>query len=251
MGYDSDILVAVDTVMSMLGAKADVWGSVYNEYGDVLGMMETEDRVRYRRSTVLLKSVASAQMDMANTLASRNFRNGWDKSIDDPIDNIGDRFRQLSLSGRPVVVTERVGPAIEQELHEFLHDMDDNYSPALSMAEDLKKLVCLSAWMNKHWLCTPYSISIQRCDDASCCSTFKTQIHLRDIAIQRQPTPRIDPNRPGLFLRRNDALHRYRNQPTTLNDLSDLPSIYNTYKKVTEAHKVKTTRDVEVNNNIS
>ena len=75
LSYDSDILVAVDTVMSMLGAKADVWGGADNEYGAVLGMMETEDGVRYCRSTVLLESVASAHMDMAKTLASRNFWN--------------------------------------------------------------------------------------------------------------------------------------------------------------------------------
>ena len=78
--------------------------------------------------------------------------------MDYPINNIGDRFRQFSANGRPVVVTERVGPAIEQELHEILYGMDENYSPALSMAEDLKKLFFLSAWLDKHWLCTPYSI---------------------------------------------------------------------------------------------
>ena len=158
LSYDSDILVAVDTVMSMLGAKYYVWGGVENEDGDVLGMIETEDGDIYCRSTVLLESVASDQMDMAKTLASRNFWNEWDKSVDYPIKNIGDRFLQLSVSGRPVVVTERVGTAIEQELHEILHDMDENYSPALSMSEDLKNLVCLRAWLDKHWLCTPYII---------------------------------------------------------------------------------------------
>ena len=159
--------------MSMLVAKADVQGGVDNEDGAVLGIMETEDGVRYCRSTILLESVASAQMDMSKTLASRNFRNEWNKSINDPIKNIGDRFRQLSVSGRPVVVTENVGPAIEQEMHEILHGMDDNYSLALSMAEDLKKLVCLSAWLDKHWLCTPYSIFIQRCDDAIMFQSFQ------------------------------------------------------------------------------
>ena len=89
-----------------------MWGGVDNEYGAVLEMMETEDGVIYCRSTVWLESVASAQMDMAKTLASRNFRNEWDKSIDDPINNIGDKFFQLSVSKRPVVVNERVGPAI-------------------------------------------------------------------------------------------------------------------------------------------
>ena len=112
LGYDSDILVAFDTVMSILVAKAYLWGGVDNEYGAVLGIMETEYGVRYFRSTVLLESVASAQMDMAKTLTSRNFRNEWENSIDDPIHNIGDRFCQLSVSGRPVVVTEPVGTAI-------------------------------------------------------------------------------------------------------------------------------------------
>ena len=247
---DGYLLVAVDTVMSMLGEKADVWGGVDNEDVAVLRMMETEDGVKYCRSTALLESVSSAQMDMAKTLASRNFRNEWKNSIDDPIKNIGDRFCQLLVSGRLVVETERVGPAIEQELHEILHGMDDNYSPALSMAEDLKKLVCLSVWLDKPWLCTPYSISIQRCDDASCYIPFKAQTHMRAIVMQMQPTPRIDPNRPGLFLSHNDALNLLRNKPTTLNDLSDLPSMQNTDKKVIEACKVKTAKDVEVNNDL-
>ena len=89
-----------------------MWGGVYNEDGAVLVIMETEDGVRYFRSTVLMKSVDSSQMDMAKTLTSRNFRNEWENSIDDPIHNIGDRFCQLSVSGRPVVVTEPVGTAI-------------------------------------------------------------------------------------------------------------------------------------------
>ena len=68
LGYDSDILVAVDNVMSMLGAKADVWGGVDNKDGAVLEMMETEDGVIYCRSTVRLESVASAQTDIAPSL---------------------------------------------------------------------------------------------------------------------------------------------------------------------------------------
>ena len=73
---------------------------------------------------------------------------------------------------------------------------------------------------------------------------------MRAIVMQMQPTPRIDPNRPGLFLSHNDALNLLRNKPTTLNDLSDLPSMQNTDKKVIEACKVKTAKDVEVNNDL-
>ena len=95
-----------------------------------------------------------------------------------------------------------------------------------------------------------HTLSIQRFDDESYCSPFKTKIQLRDIAMQRQPTPRIDPNRPGLFLRRNDALHIYSNQPTTLNYMSDITSMHTTDNKVIEARKVNTARDVEVKNNL-
>ena len=84
----------------------------------------------------------------------------------------------------------------------------------------------------------------------SCFSPFKTQIHLWDIAMHRQPTPRFDPNRPGLFLCRNDALLIYSNHPTTLNDLPDLHSMQNTDKQVIEVHKVNTARDMEVNQNL-
>ena len=43
-------------------------------------------------------------------------------------------------------MTECVGPALEQEMHEILLGMDENYLPGLSKAEDLhKKLPVLNA----------------------------------------------------------------------------------------------------------
>lgn len=45
----------------------------------------------------------------------------------------------MKVSRRPVVVTERVGPALEQELYDILLGMDENYLPELSKAEDLHK----------------------------------------------------------------------------------------------------------------
>ena len=105
--------------MAMLGARASVWADDINEEGAVSGLMEKQDGVRHSHSTTLSGSVATAQHDQAEIVASRNFQCEWDQSIGDPISNIGHRFRHVKVSGRPVVVTERVGPALEKELHEF------------------------------------------------------------------------------------------------------------------------------------
>ena len=128
------------------------------------GLMETQDGVSHSHSTTLSGLVATAQRDQAEIVASRNFQPEWDQSIGDPISNIGHRFQQVKVSVRPVIVTELVGPALEQELHEILLGMDENYLPGFSKAEDLhKKLPVLNAWMAIHIVCTPLNFSIKKC----------------------------------------------------------------------------------------
>ena len=129
--------------------------------------------------------------------------------------------------------------------------MDENYLPRLSKAEDShKKLPVLNAWMAIHIVCTPYSFSIKKCDDASCCSPLRTPLEFCTIAIKRQPTPQNDPNRPGHFLRRGDALHLYGDDPASCENLSDLPKTTNSDKVLMEKRKARTARDVAVTNNL-
>ena len=58
----------------------------------------------------------------------------------------------------------------------------------------------------------------------SCCIPLCTPAQYRDLAMQRQPTPRLDPLRKGHFLQRRDALAGECVPVESLTDLTDLPS---------------------------
>ena len=231
--------------MGMLGERENVWGDDGDDQAAISGMMETVDGIRCSRSVDLPKSVASAKREEASKWASRDFREEWDKSMRVPIERIGERFRQLKVSGRPVVVTERVDGTIEQKLHAILLGMDSKYKEDLSRAEDLTKvLVVLDGWIKKHCVVTPYSFSIQKCSDRRCCPPFRTPAALCKLAMERQPTPREDQSRPGHFLEREDALRKYGNDPSSSVDLSDLPSMNTKKKELAERRKALTSRDI-------
>jgi hypothetical protein len=132
-------------------------------------------------------------------------------------------------------------------LHSILFKIDDKYDPSYRNAEDAKKMPALSAWMKKHALILPYSISIRKCNDVSCCGKLRSPVASRDLVMQRQPTPRIDTSntqRENHFLSRDQSLLLFANNASAESDLTDLPS-----KKVNdlkEANKVKATRDKEM-----
>ena len=69
----------------------------------------------------------------------------------------------------------------------------------------------------------------------------------RDLAMQRQPTPRLDninKNRMGHFLRRDDALRLFGDCPAALTNLDDLPS--KTIAEAAEGKKARTGRDADI-----
>ena len=126
--------------------------------------------------------------------------------------------------------------------------IDSQYKPELCKAEDLKKIKDISTWMDRHWVATLYSISMQMCDDESCCGKFRSpeEDGIRSLVMQRQPTQRIDPSRPGHFLSRKDALQLHGGDAKSLTDLSDLPSMNNEVKKASAAKKARDARDIAV-----
>ena len=63
-------------------------------------------------------------------------------------------------------------------------------------------------------------------------------------AMQRQPTPKKDPTRPGHFLRRKDALHLADNDTKALEDLCGLPSMNNEKLKKSAEWKALKAMDV-------
>jgi hypothetical protein len=74
---------------------------------------------------------------------------------------------------------------------------------------------------------TPYSFSIQKCGEKDCavCKPISTpEGEIRNIVMQRQPTPIQDPSRPGHFYPRVKALSKFKDDPASLLNLFDLPS---------------------------
>ena len=57
--------------------------------------------------------------------------------------------------------------------------------------------------------------------------------------MQRQPTPRADPNRKGHFLSRNEALSAYAGVEGALTNLEDLPSDKSEAKRFSESLKLR------------
>jgi len=110
--------------------------------------------------------------------------------------------------------------------------------------EHLKKVPKLVSYMDAHTTQTPYSFSIQKCDKVECCGNIRTPLDVRDLAMQRQPTPRLDPSRPGHFLCRDQALKEAPNHPNALTDLTDMPS--NVGDKDKKKLKAAKERDVSV-----
>lgn len=96
----------------------------------------------------------------------------------------------------------------------------------------------------------PYSLSVKKCDDASCYASLRTPLDFCATAVQRQPTPRNDPSRPGHFLRRGDALQLYGDNPALCAYFSDLPSMTNNDKMLMEKRKARTARDMAVTKNL-
>ena len=101
--------------------------------------------------------------------------------------------------------------------------------------------------MRKHALILPYSISIQKCNNVSCCGELRSPVAHRNLVMQRQPTPRIDTSNSqqgNHFLSRDHALRLFANNASAISDLTDLPS--KRVDELKEAQKMKATRDKEV-----
>ena len=71
---------------------------------------------------------------------------------------------------------------------------------------------------------------------------------VRELAMQRQPTPRMDPSREGHFLPRDQALKEAVHNPSYLTDLSDMPSSVGNPKK--EETKKRKARDIKIDKDL-
>ncbi|KAL7552225.1 hypothetical protein ACHAWF_016995 [Thalassiosira exigua] len=224
-----------------------------DERGAVSAVVEDgEGNQRNIFSTSLLDCIARAKRDEAQRIATQDFRAAWDASIGVPIELINGRFARLQIGGWPVLVYPRVQLDIEKHLHGILKSLDPAYDPNLNLAEDLKKMPAIKAWIDAHCVMTPYSISIQRCNNTSCCGKFRSPPAVRELAMQRQPTLQMDTSNHGRknhFYSRDDAICLYSDSTAALTDLSDLPS-KNIADSAADDKKARDSRDAKINRSL-
>ena len=107
----------------------------------------------------------------------------------------------------------------------------------------------LKKYIESHIVITPYSMSIQKCGKASCtiCTPFKSSEGIRDLVLQRQPTPQKKDNEH--YLSREEALSEYEGQEKALTNFECLPSKAITKKKTAKTEIRK--RDTSVGKLVS
>ena len=191
---------------------------------DVAGALITDEGVDIINNANLPSAVAKSKRDKAVEEASKDFLHEYKASMAAPIDAISKRFANLETSGRKVIMSPRVTTEEVTTLHNHLTQIDPAYSSSVTKTEHMKKVPELCTFIGSHAITTPYSFSIQKCENAECCGIIRTPLEVRALAMQRQPTPRSDPNRPGHFFRRDQALSAAANDQSALTDLSEMPS---------------------------
>ena len=207
-----------DRLLRYLGISAPAGSS------DVAGAMVTDTGVDVVRDSSLPSCVAKAKLDKAVKEASQNFPQEYATAMAVPLDAIGERFSNLTTSGNPVIVTPRVPKEGVTTLHNRLKQIAPAYTPKIMLKDHLKKVPEIVSFIESHTIITPYSFSVQKCNDIGCCGNIRTPVNVSDLAMQRQPTPRADIGRVGHFLCRDQALKEAPNQQNALIDLTDMPS---------------------------
>ena len=140
-------------------------------------------------------------------------------------------------------------PSIEEQLRSILQDLDSQYNKKYTTAKDFDKMPAIKKFYEDHVVGTPYSLSFVKCEDPSCCQPMRSPPNVRELALQRQPTPKLDrtdKNRTGHYLTRTEALRGLSNgNAKATYDLSDLPSKISQMESSANS-KEKTARDAEV-----
>ena len=224
----------VELVRSMAGlthnSTADVSGAIALPSGRVEVVNEESHQI----------NVLKSRLAAAEVTASRNLREEWAKSMAAPLTDIENRFSRLSTSGRPVVVRERVPRSHVDALVDELKKIDSDYTSDCTNQEHLRRVPLLVKFFGDHAVSTPYSLDFIKCSNQACCGEINTPQQFRDLALQRQPTPIMNPARADHFFSRNEAIERFAGNRAALTDFSDLPS----YKSTGD--KSRAQRDKEV-----
>eukprot|EP00984_Skeletonema_dohrnii_P019673 scaffold9466_cov85-Skeletonema_dohrnii-CCMP3373.AAC.1 len=224
----------VDLIRSMAGLT-------HNAATDVAGAIALPSgRVQVVHNETLQISVLQSKLKAAEEIASRNLEEEWSRSMSAPLNDISRRFSDLTTGGRPVVVRDRVPREDVELLYEELKKIDSHYNSNCTNKEHLSTVPLLTDFFKVHAVTTPYSLDLIKCSNNSCCGDLKTPEQFRDLALQRQPTPIMNPKRKKHFYSRREAIGMFSGNDAALTDFSDLPSYKN------EGEKTKAQRDQEM-----
>jgi hypothetical protein len=145
-------------------------------------------------------------------------------------DALAEKFVHLTIGSQSVITTPRV---LKQNLAApptELNKIDKNFNPPLCRTEHLSTVPELCVHVSNHIVSIPYRFDYQKCNNGVCCGAKETAAQCIDLALQRQPTPRLDSNRDRHFLAQSDALNAASSE-AVYTDLADLPSNCGNEKK--------------------
>ena len=182
----------------------------------------------------------------------RDLEKEWKESLSLPIAQVSNRFAGLDLSGRPVKVDDQCASEVVEEFHEALSHIDPKYDRTIREASQLGRMPELKKLFDTHVIITPYSLSIRKCGNANCkhCKPIRApEGTVRELAMQRQPTPKLDKSRPGHFYSREAAIAKFGQKDSSLVDFSDLPTKKG--DRPSDAKKTAKKRDTQVGKSVS
>ena len=163
---------------------------------------EGESAKRQRRQSGDGQTTAE---DEAATLQSE-FMKAWKEAVKLPAQVVGDRWEQLELKGKRVIVHESAPAEDIAELHAALRELDDAFDPSFSTQADLKKMPVLKELLEDPTHCTnsTYLFELFSCGKEGCkfgCQKWEAvepnsaaaacQMQLK----QRTPLPQLDRTR--------------------------------------------------------
>jgi hypothetical protein len=124
-------------------------------------------------------NVRSEQSRRADQFQHKNHRLEWGKAMQYPIGAIGERFKQLKLQGRQVLVKDRVSDEFVEFLHSKLLPVDDNYSKEIGLATQWKDISKIREFFDSQLVLTPSSMITRKCgsDDCQICTTSAALKH--------------------------------------------------------------------------
>ena len=194
--------------------------------GAIVGAMAGETGTTVVANPGVPLEVLQTKLDRASVTASRDLKKEWAASISRPIDAMSERMGRLHAGKQSIIISERVPPSTSTRLHNTLNAIDSEYTSDVHLKAHLPQVPDLTSWIAEHTVKSPYSLSIQKCSNEDCCGVMRTPEEHRELAMQRQPFPRLDPGRKDHYLSRQGALEKYGGDDKALVGESSLTDVF-------------------------